>query len=201
MSIQPETSFVSIQPETSLSLLRNLADGANSVAWERFLTLYGPLLVRWNKACGLQQVDAEDVAQEIAIAVYRGIHRFKHRHAGSFRAWLRGIARNKILHLRKRNARRHEKFSQALDPTVACRGRDWGDGYAEEIFSRGLNLIKAEFSPSTWTAFLRVYLGGEDPATVGLENGISRNAVYMACGRVRGRLKEVLEGFLEEEAF
>lgn len=187
-------------PETSPSLLRNLSDGADSIAWERFLRLYGPLLVRWNKACGLQEADAEDIAQEIAAQVFRSIHRFEHRHAGSFRGWLRGIARNKIRHLKARNARRCEKPLQVLGPTVACRGNDWGDGYAEDIYSRALELIKGEFSLITWTVFLRVDIGGEDPATVGLENGISRNAVYLACGRVRGRLKEILEGVLEDKA-
>lgn len=190
-----------IHPETSLSLLRNLADGANSLAWERFLRLYGPLLVRWNKACGLQEADADDIAQEIAAQVFHSIHRFEHRHAGSFRAWLRGIARNKIRHLRERKARRHEKSLQALGPTLACQGIDWADGYAEDVYARGLELIRGEFSLGTWTAFLRVEIGGEDPATVGLENGISRNAVYLACGRVRARLKEILEGVLEDEAF
>lgn len=52
---------------------------------------------------------------------------------------------------------------------------------------------------NTWRAFLQAYLGGKDPAAVGLEIGISRNAVYLASGRVLGRLREVLEGFLENE--
>lgn len=187
-------------PSTSPTLLRILASGADSLAWERFLRLYGPLLVRWNKACGLQQADAEDIAQEIAAHVFRSIHRFDHRHAGSFRGWLRAIAHNKIRHLRERKARRTERSLEAAGPLAACRGLDWGDGYAEHIFSRGLELIRMEFSLNTWTAFLRVHFGAEDPMTVGLEHGMSRNAVYLACGRVLGRLKEVLEGVLEDEA-
>ena len=186
-------------PETSPSLLRGLAAGSDSSAWERFMRLYGPLLVRWNKAFGLQQADAEDVAQEISAQVYRSIHRFEHRHAGSFRGWLRGIAYNKIRRLRERTSRRTAQSLETAVPLMASRGRDWGDGGAEEIFSRALNRIKGEFSPNTWSAFLRVYLGGKDPAAVGLEIGISRNAVYLASGRVLGRLREVLEGFLENE--
>lgn len=191
---------MSVSLDTSPSLLKDLATASNSSAWERFLRLYGPLLVRWNKHWGLQQADAEDVAQEIAAHVFGSIDQFEHRHAGSFRAWLKAIAFNKIRHLRDRKARRTEHSLEAVGPLVACHGRDWGNGYAEDIFSRSLELIRKEFSPNTWEVFQRVHFAGENPMSVGLGHGMSRNAVYLACGRVLGRLKEALEGLLEDEA-
>src|SRR5438034_10006419 len=59
-------------------------------AWRRFEQLYRPLVLRWCRVrFGLQDADAEDVAQEVFGAVSGAIEEFRHdRPSDSLRGWL-----------------------------------------------------------------------------------------------------------------
>src|SRR5262245_38553933 len=82
---------------TSLTLLQR-ARSQDSNAWGRLVGLYTPLVHYWCKHWGVQGADADDVCQEVFQAVAAGLDDFSRAKAGeTFRAWLRGITRYKIL--------------------------------------------------------------------------------------------------------
>src|SRR5688572_25302334 len=84
----PETS----EP-TSLSLLQR-ARANDQQAWRQLVHLYGPLVHRWCRRAGLPEEDAADVFQETFRAVARELAAFRPaRPTGSFRCWLRAVAR------------------------------------------------------------------------------------------------------------
>ena len=76
---------------TSLGMLKRLNLQKNPEAWESFVNLYGPLILRWNIKAGLTQEDAKDVSQEVLLQVFRSVHTFERRSKGSFRGWLNRI--------------------------------------------------------------------------------------------------------------
>jgi RNA polymerase sigma-70 factor (ECF subfamily) len=74
---------------TPVSLLRCLQGGqAGPEAWRLLVDCYGPPLVAWSLRRGLQPADADDVAQEVLIKLFRRLPEFKYDPAIGFRPYL-----------------------------------------------------------------------------------------------------------------
>ncbi|MBW3597296.1 MAG: sigma-70 family RNA polymerase sigma factor [Planctomycetes bacterium] len=191
---------------TSTGLLEG-AKGHDPESWRRLTHIYGPLVYRWIRQCGLQAGDAADVAQEVFCAVWTGLENFrKERPGDSFRAWLWTITRNKIRDYGRRRAasppppggddaqRRLEQIPEAPpDQSTAAPER----GAAGEAIHRCVELVRAEFEPRTWQAFWQTAVEGRTGAEAAEDLGISVGAVYMAKSRVLRRLREELEGLVD----
>ena len=54
---------MSLLPETRESLLIRLADAADAAAWDEFVAIYRPMILRLGLRKGLQATDADDLAQ------------------------------------------------------------------------------------------------------------------------------------------
>jgi RNA polymerase sigma-70 factor (ECF subfamily) len=189
---------------TSL-LLRVVA--LEATAWERVVRLFGPTLYSRCRRRGLRAEEADDVVQEVFLAAARGVAHFRRNGSGrSFRAWLWGIARNKL---------KDHWHAKGKDP-VAQGGTDHQLGLAEvpapegradadeapaieqgSLARRALDLIRQDFQERTWKAFWRFEVDGLPAAAVATELGITPNAVHVAVCRVRKRLREEFSNMLE----
>jgi RNA polymerase sigma-70 factor (ECF subfamily) len=182
---------------TSLTLLQRVR-GRDPDAWQRLVRLYGPLVKSWCRHWGVIGADAEDVSQEVFQAVAEALDDFRRDRPGdSFRGWLKGITRFKLLdHLRRRqshpvapggtDAQLH--FQQLVDPETDLPDDTPSD--LSGLYHRALELIRGEFEPKTWQAFWRVTLDGLPAAVVADELGLSGPAVRVAKSRVLRRLRE-----------
>ncbi|WP_372715446.1 RNA polymerase sigma factor [Novipirellula sp.] len=82
---------------TSVSLLDQFQLSGQSDSWDRLLTLYGPLLRRWILKDEVKASDADDLVQDVLLAVANDIKQFEHRgHVGAFRGWLKTILLNRL---------------------------------------------------------------------------------------------------------
>ena len=68
---------VDIMNETSLSLLDRLRDSPESNTWDRLAEIYTPLIRSWLRKYGVQPPDADDLLQEVLLAVSKDLPRFE----------------------------------------------------------------------------------------------------------------------------
>lgn len=91
---------------TRLSLLSRLKNWQDNESWKAFIDNYSPLIYWTALRCGLNHTAAEEVAQEVLVAVSRKISAFKHDPArGSFKGWLLRITQNQVNNYFRRQSR------------------------------------------------------------------------------------------------
>jgi RNA polymerase sigma factor (sigma-70 family) len=136
-------------PPTRPSLIVRLRDAADRDAWQEFVRLYQPILRRVARSRNLQASDAEDVVQQVLIAVSNSISKFRTtQRTGAFRRWLAVILKNKIADHVVRKASLRERNSQLhLDSKIVV---DSSLEQIDERFTDRGTIIgenKSEFEP------------------------------------------------------
>jgi len=100
------TKFDSEFPETRASLLLQIQAGVDNDAWQEFVTTYRPIIYRLARKRGLQDADAQDLAQQVLLSIARSIeHWQKNDESVRFRHWLRRVAKNAIYNALTRQPR------------------------------------------------------------------------------------------------
>ena len=184
---------------TSASLLIRLQSAhSDTVAWNRFVDLYTPLIYFWARKMGLQSSDASDLVQDVLTTLIRKLPEFRHDPDKSFRGWLRTVTINK---LREQKRRKSIKIVDASDQEFANIPNPepdyWDTVYPGQLLARAIELAEPMFEKSTWQA-LSVYLKGEaNAAEAAKRHGISVWTVYSAKSRLLAHLREQLEGLLD----
>ena len=195
--------------ETSLSLLARLRHSPESEGWNRLVLLYAPLLRVWLRKYDVQDSDADDLVQEVLLAVSKDLAKFEHRgQLGAFRGWLKAILVNRLRKFWRARDRRPQARGDSdidarlaqLDDPASEMSLIWNREHDQYVLRQLLALAEPHFAPSTWTAFCRVALDGAKPDVVAEEMGISRNAVIIAKCRVLSRLRQESEGLIESSS-
>jgi RNA polymerase sigma-70 factor (ECF subfamily) len=185
---------------TPVSLLERLRQPGDREAWERFVELYTPLLYYWARHVGLQDQDAADLVQDVFTTLVQKMPQFVYdRHKG-FRSWLRAVTLNQWRDNGKRRGRQPMAAkAPELDALTSPDTTDafWQTEYRKHLLDRAVDVMRAEFQPTTWKACWACVVEGRTAADVAAELGISENAVYIAKLRVLRRLRRELEGLLD----
>ncbi|MEZ6091882.1 MAG: sigma-70 family RNA polymerase sigma factor [Pirellulaceae bacterium] len=182
---------------TSLTLLERLKE-RDSDAWRRLLSLYGGLVVTWCKRWKLSEHESADVVQEVFGSVAQKITLFRREHPqDSFRAWLWTITRNACMQYFRDQARQPAAAggSSARMRLEQIEARTDDDprtqhGDSQLVYAQALDLIKTEFEPSTWQAFLACVTQTRSVADIASELQLSPGAVRQAKYRVLKRLRD-----------
>lgn len=185
---------------TSLALLGRMRLRADHASWLEFVDLYAPVLYRWNVAGGLQAADAQEVVQDVLLFVHERLETFDRRRPGAFRTWLRQVTINKTRELRRRLlSERRVGVSDALDAMPDPKAdAAWATRYAEDLFQRACEMVRAEVEDKTWRIFMRLYVERRPPAAVAAEFGVSRNMVSVAQCRCLARVRRLVDRYLDE---
>jgi RNA polymerase sigma-70 factor (ECF subfamily) len=154
----------------------------------------------------VQPSDADDLTQEVLLAVSKDVCRFEHGgHPGAFRGWLKAILVNRLRNfwrardrgpLVRGDTRIDERLAQLDDPASEI-SQIWNRQHDQHVLGQLLALAEPHFAPDTWKAFCRVALDGVRADVVAQELGISLNAVFIAKSRVLSRLRHEAEGLIE----
>jgi RNA polymerase sigma-70 factor, ECF subfamily len=179
-----------------------------TLAWQRLMRLYAPLVHYWCRRWGVDESDLDDLTQEVWMALGPKLADY---HAGpdkSFRGWTRGIARHKTQDWHRRRAK---GLAEAVGGTDAYRNleRIKSDPEVDDpedadekvecrkLYARALTEVQGEFEDRTWKAFLGVAVEAKTAVEVGAALGITPSAVRMAKSRVLRRLRQELGELLD----
>src|SRR5262245_51753939 len=180
---------------TSRSLLERARD-RDPAAWQRLVSLYEPLVRHWCRRGGVPAQDIDDVAQEVFARAFASLDTFRHRGpADTFRGWLHGVTRHRILEHFRRVCRQLEAVGGSdahgfilRQPDQQAEPDDEERALCGQLYRRALELIRGEFEPRTWQMFCRSVLDGLPTTSVAAELGTSAAAVRQARSRVLRRL-------------
>lgn len=184
---------------TPASLLERLRQPEAEAAWERFVHLYTPLLCMWSRRLGLEGSDVEDLVQDTFALLARKLPEFQYQPDKRFRGWLWTVLLNKVRAQRRGRVPVQPMAAEDLPPVVVPDIAEEIEEaeYRRYLIQRALQLMEAEFAPTTWKAFHACVADDRPAQEVAAELGLTVTAVYAAKSRVLRRLREELHGLLD----
>ena len=194
---------MSEMPETRESMLLQIRDLEDAAAWEQFVAVYRPAMYRLARRRGLQDAEAEDLAQQVMINVSRAIGGWrKEAERGTFRSWLLRIARNAIVNALSRGPLDAARGgTSVLEQLAQCPAAEdelvtlIDDEHRRAVFRWAAEEVRLEFQEATWLAFWLTTGEGYSVDQAAKELGKSVGSVYAARSRVMRRLKEKAHEF------
>lgn len=188
---------------TSLTLLDRIREPSDDAAWNRFVSLYSPLLFAFARRAGMNDNDSADVVQDVFLILMAELPRFEYDATRkNFRGWLKTITVNKC---RERQRRRvlaagsggSESGLSGIvdDATVEA---FWEAEYQQHLIAQALRLIQTDFEPKTWQAAWLALTTDRTAADIGQELGLAEASVWVAKGRVLRKLRQEMAGMWDE---
>ena len=187
-----------IAPDTSTTLLRDLAGRADHPRWGEFVVRYRPLMESYLHEW-FPSLEMDDLIQETFVAIAKTLpdYRYVPDEKGHFHNYLTGILHHKALNALKRQNRRNEVTREyALDPSARGIGNDADvEKWRETVCEVALQQLLADPSVTgrKRQIFMRTAMKGESPEDVAASLAVSRAVVDQTKKRMMDRLRELVE--------
>ncbi|MFQ5807865.1 MAG: RNA polymerase sigma factor, partial [Phycisphaerae bacterium] len=140
----------------------------------------------------------DDVLSETLVALFQAYQAGRYdRGRGRFRAWVFGIAMNKVREVRARAARQraHESpESSAPEPAAWTSDADFDADIERTLACQCLDAVRARVAPLTYQAFDLYAMKGRSAEDVSRMLGVDKSAVYVAKSRVLSSARKEYEG-------
>lgn len=194
-------------PETRESLLIRLADAGDSLAWDEFVAIYRPMILRLGLRMGLQASDSEDMTQRVLMTVARAIADWKKDPArGGFRVWLRAVTRNAIINTLNRAPKSMAvggshflELCQGIQSPTEQLDQWIEDEHERSVLRLASARVQAKVSALTWRAFEMTAMLDHPVQDVADSLRLSVGKVYGAKGRVLRMLQNETASILKTD--
>lgn len=192
--------------ETRVSLIQRLKNADDVAAWDEFVELYGPVIFRAARARGFQNADADNVVQEVLLAVAQSVSRWLERDdRGSFRRWLLSLARNHAVDLLTQRATRPigqdgaaaEQVMNELQVSDAISSMIDLE-YERAVFQWSATRVREIVASHTWQAFWLTHVEGYPIDVAAKKLNTRPGNIYFGRSRVMARIQELVRQFEEE---
>lgn len=187
-------------PETRESLIVQVRDPENRAAWEQFVSIYRPVIFRTAVARGMQEPDAQDLAQQVLLAVASAIGRWEQRGESTrFRHWLRAVTRNAIVNALTRGPKDRAVGGSSIQALLVQHQQpdpetesiiDWE--YRRQLYRQAARIVRGDVQGDTWRAFELTVIDGNSNRTAAELLGKSLGTIYTARCRIMQRLRDVI---------
>jgi RNA polymerase sigma-70 factor, ECF subfamily len=156
---------------------------------KEFAALYSPLVNDYARSYGRSEHDQKDIVQNVWLVLCRIMPNFEYRpERGGFRHLLRRIVKTTAVDWFRRCGRvrvSQEAVTQVASPPeteVALEEK-------RRVLQRALELVRGKSTPLAWTCFERHVIERQPAREVGVDLGLSANAVYVNASRVMARVR------------
>jgi RNA polymerase sigma factor (sigma-70 family) len=187
------------EPATRASLLGRLHDAAdNADAWAEFVRVYGGHVIRWCRSRGLQEADADDVAQDVLVRFWRQAARFRYDPRQRFRGYLRQIVTSALSDWSaRRPGDRPAAATAGLDLLDSQPAREdlaarIEQAYDTELLDLAMREVESRVKPHTWEAFRLLAIEQRSGAEVATLLGIDPGLAYVARRNVQRMIREAI---------
>ena len=193
-------------PETSTTMLREMAKDADSPRWLDFVARYRPMMEAYMRE-RFPELDADEAIQETFIGLFRAMPTFRYApdETGSFHNYLTGVLRHKALDLLRSKSRYAGALRRSAESVVPPKpdGANEADErrWRETIYDAALVQFLADpnVNGRARQIFIRTALRGESPADVARSLAVTRDVVDQTKRRMIRRLREVVEALLSAD--
>jgi len=189
---------------TDLSLLEQMKDSRfRQDAWRSFVEKYARLIYSWFHEWEVDPFAMDDVLQDTMIRVLRDLQGFERRRHGSFRAWMKLLARNswvQVVDDTRRQLVRRKVDASLCGNWIRIRSElaedslmNLFDAWAtEELVKLAESRVRQRVDQPTWDTYSQIVLlqHSTNEATISL--GIELNTLYSRLFRVRRMIREEL---------
>jgi len=185
-------------PDTSTTLLRDIASDAGNPRWGEFVTRYRPMLTAYMSR-RFPSLSADDLVQETFVAVAKALpdYRYAPDENGHFRNFLIGILRHKALNELKRTQRHEEILQQYAEerPKGSGTERDDEQSSRETLYEIALQQLLAnpDVSERDKQILIRTAIRCESPVAVADSLAVTRDVVDQVKRRMVVRLRTAIE--------
>jgi RNA polymerase sigma-70 factor (ECF subfamily) len=199
----PKSSDDSIP--TRASLLGRLQEMQGEEGWPEFFDIYWLFIFRNALAAGLNEADAEDVAQQTLIAVWKGMPTFRYDpKRAAFKTWLIDILKCRIVDLRRKQSRRPTvslaqdgtgtaPLARVPDPTSLAPDARWDAEWEANLVRAARERVWKHLSQRERQIYEYYELRERDSKQAARDLGITAARVYVAKYRVEKKLKKEIE--------
>lgn len=197
--MKDETVSSSRGSESISTSVLERAIGGDEQAFLRMVVLFEASIKRWCHYSNIGAVDADDILQEVFIAVSRKLKDFRgDAQGGSFLGWIRSITNSKIIDYWRKRAKEitpdgGSDALQAIEQLPAAEDDESEEALAIEnaiLAERSFLLLASEFSSRDDEVF-RLFAIEEMPVQeIAQKFQITRNTVYVVISKIRKRLRE-----------
>jgi RNA polymerase sigma-70 factor (ECF subfamily) len=160
-----------------------------------FVERYQPRIRRWCRDWGLQDSDADDVAQEVLVKLFAALRKFQYDPSRSFRAWLKKVTQHAwcdFLAARRRDPGRSADRIELVGNSAMARSdleRQLADAFDRELLEIAMRRIKNRVKRLTWDAFHLTAVEGLSGADAARRLEIPVGHVFVAKHRVQKMLQ------------
>jgi len=182
---------------TNWSLICRLRN-RNSADWAVFCEHYIPKIKRWCRKENASVVEAEDIAQDIVLMLFKTINEKDFDKTKSFRAWLKVVSKRTLQKARQKLKR--ERQIEFLDKIQ-------DQSFAEELFAidedeqfkRACTLVKQTANARDWLIFEDVVFSALPAAKVAVAHNVKIASVYVAKSQIASRIKRYIKEWEEAD--
>ena len=192
--------------KTRKSLLLRLKDSGNEESWREFYAIYGRMIFGYALRFRLSHAEAEDVAQDVCVKLFRQILSFDYSpDQGRFRGWLKTVTKHAVIDYVRRKERRSSHYETYQNHAELIHEERmlkddalWQREWEKAVLDAALQRVYSRIGDHCQRVFHLFAVENIPANEVGRQLDIEANAVYACKHRILRMIREEVEILKDE---